>query len=164
MRQAPPAAHTGGFDEPTCQDCHFEAALNEGQGRLTLDGVPAQYSPGTTYPLTVTLVQRDLKAGGFQLSARDATGAQAGTLGAAPADTERTGVTVAGDVAYIHHVLEGVTPVGPDTARWKVLWTAPRSGAEVRFHLAANAANDDMSPLGDFVYTLEQRAAAAGKQ
>lgn len=162
MREAPPAAHTGGFDEATCQDCHFEAEPNTGPGRVTLTGLPAQYAPGAAYRLTVTLVQKDLKVGGFQLSARDPNGAQAGTL--APADTQRTRVTVAGDVAYIHHVLAGTAPVGPDTARWSFVWTAPRSGVEVRFHIAANAANDDGSPLGDLVYLLEQRAAATGKQ
>jgi hypothetical protein len=43
--------------------------------------------------------------------------------------------------------------VAADTARWTVLWTAPESGGEVRFNGAANAANQDDSQFGDYIYT-----------
>jgi hypothetical protein len=41
---------------------------------------------------------------------------------------------------------------------WTVEWEAPPAGGAVIFHAAANAANDDSSPLGDFIYTVEARA------
>ncbi len=47
-------------------------------------------------------------------------------------------------------------------AHWRIRWTAPAHprGAVV-FHLAANAANDDESPLGDFIYTMTLTVPAA---
>jgi hypothetical protein len=162
-RDAPPPGHTGGFDEPTCQECHFEAEVNAGGGRLRLEGVPEAYRPGGAYRLTVTLVQEGLKAGGFQLTARTDGGAQAGTIAGVEMPERRVGVTVSGDVAYAHHILAGVDPVSTDTARWTLVWTAPGHGGTVLFHVAANAANDDSSPLGDYVYTVESRVGSASK-
>ena len=155
-RDAPPAGHTGGFGEPTCQDCHFEAELNTGGGRLRLEGLPASYMPGAAYTLTVTLAQRELWVGGYQLSVRDAGGAQAGTL-SLPDGARRSGITVLGGIAYAHHVLAGTDPVAPDSIGWSVAWTAPAAGGPVVFHVAGNAANGDSSPLGDYVYAIELR-------
>jgi hypothetical protein len=45
------------------------------------------------------------------------------------------------------------TTVSGDSIRWLFRWTAPsESGGPVVFHVAANAANFDDSPLGDFIY------------
>jgi hypothetical protein len=66
-------------------------------------------------------------------------------------------VTSFAGVQYIHHVYGGSRRVAPDTARWQLHWTAPQTGA-VLFHLAANAADDDESPLGDFIYTASLRS------
>src|SRR5690606_8758969 len=42
----PPPAHTGGFGEPTCQQCHFDAPLNDPGGALYVEGLPERYTPG----------------------------------------------------------------------------------------------------------------------
>jgi hypothetical protein len=46
--------------------------------------------------------------------------------------------------------------------RWTFRWTAPADapGRAVVFHVAANAANDDDSPLGDFIYARALRVLA----
>jgi hypothetical protein len=152
-RERPPTAHTGGFGEPTCQTCHFDSDLNSGPGSLRLLGVPETYAPGTVYPLTVLLVEPGLRAAGFQLTARFEDGTQAGSLGPADPQQRRIDVTTDRQVQYAHHLYDGTFPVSPDSARWTVLWTAPAEGRTVSFHLAANAADDDSSPLGDFIYS-----------
>jgi hypothetical protein len=138
----------------TCQQCHWENPLNEPAGRLTIDGIPKTYTPGEQYLITVTVARPGLGRGGFQLSAREdrgdvGTGANAGTL--APVD--KTTQTVTATVTYIQHTRDGSAVVTPGTARWQMRWTAPETRVPVIFHAAANAANDDASPLGDFVYT-----------
>ncbi|MEX1182714.1 MAG: choice-of-anchor V domain-containing protein [Gemmatimonadota bacterium] len=159
MREQPPPAHTGGFDEPTCQSCHFEAEINEGPGTLLVAGLPSHYAPDQTYELTITMVQPGLAAGGFQLAARyAATGRQAGVLGVPAHDSMRTAITVQDDVSYAHHLGDGVDPATADTARWSLLWKAPAGDSPDRrdtvvFHVVANAADDDASPLGDLIYT-----------
>jgi hypothetical protein len=148
--EGPPAAYTGGFGEPTCTECHFDADVNAGPGTLALDGVPATIAAGSTHTLTVRLTHAGQLRAGFMLSARTAAGVQAGTL--APADACVT-ITHAGDVAYAHHTLPGTELTGEERT-WTVRWTADAvsPGTDVVFHLVGNATNDDASPFGDFVY------------
>jgi hypothetical protein len=153
-RDRPPTAFTGGFGEPTCQYCHSEAAVNAGTGRLMLDGVPESYEGGKAYHITLTVVQPGARVFGFELAARaQEGGAQAGGLASPPGEEGRVGVTLDAGIAYAHHLRAGTSPVAPDTARWQLVWTAPTPSGEVAFHAVANAANDDDSPLGDYVYT-----------
>ena len=42
--------------------------------------------------------------------------------------------------------------VADRSAQWNFRWTAPEQPASVILHLAAIAANDDASPLGDTVH------------
>ena len=159
FKNGPPPAHTGGFGEPTCRECHFDAELNEPGGTVTIVGPPS-YAPGQTYRLDLLLRRAGMLRGGFQLAARfeagDSAGRPAGNL--APADA-RTAVVwdTTTHVGYIEHTEAG-TAVTNATARWTIHWTAPASAhGPVVFHIAANAANDDDSPLGDFIYTAVVR-------
>jgi hypothetical protein len=143
----------------TCQQCHWENPLNEPSGRLTLEGIPERYTPGEQYLITVTLARPGLGRGGFQLSAREdgmnmTSGSNAGVL----ASPDKTTQVVKDEklVSYVEHTEQGTEPKG-GTASWKVSWTAPDAG-DVIFHAAANAANDDDSPLGDYIYTAVSHA------
>lgn len=153
----PLPAHTGGFAEPTCHACHFQADVNAGDGSITLDGIPSEYVGGTIYDITITLAQEGLAAGGFQLSSRFDDGAQAGVFASSPSDVGRVTVTTEGGVQYIHHVYPGTRRTAPDTARWLIRWTAPEASGLIVFHIAANAADDDGSPLGDMIYATSLR-------
>lgn len=155
---APPGT-TGGFGEPTCALCHLGAELNDRGGSLAIEGLPEQYAPGQAYRLIVRLRRADLAAAGFQLSARTAAGAQAGTLAAADSATEvRT--NVASGIQYAGHTRAGSRPAARGAGEWVVTWTAPASAGPVTVHAAANAADDDASPLGDHVYALERTSRA----
>jgi hypothetical protein len=45
---------------------------------------------------------------------------------------------------------------------WTMEWTAPSTGAgPVQFNVAANASNNDDSPLGDFIYMKMVRSTSA---
>lgn len=161
-RDRPPPAHTGGFSEPLCTTCHFQAAVNAGTGSVTIHGLPHEYEPGVKYTLTISIAQEYLTAGGFQLSSRFEDGTQAGSFAAASSDEARTDVTLHKAVQYIHHVYAGTRAVAPDTARWQIVWAAPaasvlRSAGAVILHVAGNAADDDESPLGDMIYAASVR-------
>ncbi len=75
----------------------------------------------------------------------------------------RVTVTDSGGVAYAHQTVAGAAPASPGTARWTVEWTAPVGGdgapGAVLVHVAANAANDDASEFGDFIYADSARVA-----
>jgi hypothetical protein len=154
---APPGT-TGGFGEPTCLMCHFGNELNDPAGSLTIEGLPERYTPGQAYRLIIRLRRPRMAAAGFQLSARTPAGAQAGTF-AAVAGTAAAKVETAAGILYAGHTEPGSRLATPGTAEWSVLWTAPAAGP-VTFSAAANAADDDRSPLGDYVYALERTARA----
>ncbi len=160
--EGPPPGRTGGFNEATCRECHQHNPLNDPPGVLSLAGLPRSYEPNQTYDVTLTLVRPGMLAGGFQLAARshDREGRQAGYL--APAD-DRTTVPHATLPAlqYLQHTRLGTGLAAPDTARWTFMWRAPEGLGPVVFHVAANAANEDNSELGDFIYTLRHVVALA---
>lgn len=154
----PPAAHAGGFGDDTCHACHFENDLDDPGGSLELDGLPETFDPAATYRITVSLERSGMGRAGFQLAARisegDAAGSPAGTLLALDGD-ERVQVAVGPDgMFYAQHTEPGTTLAGPESTSWTIEWRPPAvDGTAVIFHVAANAANDDASEFGDFIYT-----------
>ena len=148
----PPLARTGGFGEPTCGECHF-GGPERPSGTISLGGVPELFRPGEAYSLELTLVDTTARVGGFQIAARVAdgpnAGKQAGTLCATDAR-----VIVATDsatgVQYASHSIAAPA----DSLEWRLTWRAPPGNmGAVIFHLVANAADDDDSPLGDVILT-----------
>ena len=141
--------------------CHVGNPLNAAGGTLTLSGLPAQWNPGETYPLTVTIQRTGAVTYGFQLSAiSDGTNLQAGTLTKGkPSGTDNTRISIltanlpTTGVQYAQHNQFNSTLVATNT--FFVNWTAPASASfgAVRFNLAANAANGNVQNTGDFIYT-----------
>jgi hypothetical protein len=149
-----PAGFSGGFGEQSCHACHFHEDLDSGPGRVTITGIPKQFAPGGSYPVTVTLARPGMKLGGFQLTARfKEGGAQAGTLAPAPGEEERIRIDTQGTVQYANQRRTGAALTSANTVAWKLLWTAPHAARPVVFHAAANAANGDETVEGDFVHT-----------
>lgn len=150
----PPPGFTGGFGEETCHSCHFDNDLNAADGRLEIEGLPPAYRPDTVYFVTVRLEREQLPRAGFMLSARFASGKQAGML---HSTDEYTAVSVVDStgVAYAHHTLPGTAVTEGSLARWTLRWMAPRDAAPadtVYFDVVANASNDDESAFGDRIY------------
>jgi hypothetical protein len=163
----PVPARTGGFGEMTCHQCHSNNPLNDPSGQLTLSGVPDSYTPGKQYLITITVAHPQIVRGGFQLSARFATGDDASRNAGVfrPVD-ELTEVVPddGGRIMYVQHTAAGASVPMPGSGRWKFEWIAPAATTPISFHLAANAANGDGLSRGDFVYTataISPPAAAA---
>ena len=154
-RDGPPLAHTGGFGEPTCLECHFDLPVNDPATHLLVTGVPDAYEPGQRYPIRLTLHRAGLGSGGFQLAVRysepaELAGKQAGTLRSSNAHVQVLPDSGTG-VSYAQHTGIGTRPT-QDTVSWTVEWTAPTGPRGiVVLHLTANAANDDASEFGDYI-------------
>lgn len=159
-----PPGHTGGFGEPDCTACHSDNDRNSAAGRLVVDGLPSCYAPGRLYRLAVVLEHPELEAGGFQLAFRTPAGEPAGRP---VSPNGRTRIVSDGGQPYLQHQAEGRKPAEDGRIRWEIEWEAPAAGTQVTLHVAANAANDDLSELGDFIFTLEREllsgADAAGQ-
>ncbi|MCZ6916299.1 MAG: hypothetical protein O7I93_05950 [Gemmatimonadetes bacterium] len=159
----PPTAHTGGFGEPTCQECHMGGELNSPGGILGIVGMPSRYTPRTRYEIGVVLQSEDMTLAGFQGAVRFADGETRGTQAGniEPLDAR---VAVVIDqltrIQYVQHAAaeDRIDPGGVVT--WTFIWMAPDARDAVMLHVAANSANGDDSPLLDRVYTAEAFSAA----
>jgi hypothetical protein len=152
----PPTATTGGFGEETCRMCHFDYELNDPAGSLRLEGLPGSYVPGEAYLLTLRLSHPALERGGFELAARfaagESAGQQAGSFEAVGNDVEIVPGT-SGAVQFARQTRAGTSPRSKGVIAWSLRWQAPTDArGPITFNVAANAANFDDSPLGDFPY------------
>lgn len=156
----PPAGHTGGFGEPTCHRCHFDQPLDDPAGRLDVEGFPEAFEPGRRYLLCVALMRPGTVRGGFQLAVRFAAGERAGRpAGRLTAGEGAEVVEGPTGVPYARQARGSAAAPADGSFRWIVEWEAPPgAGGEVALHVAANAANDDASELGDFVYLGERKS------
>lgn len=150
----PDPAVTGGFGERTCAGigCHGTYELNEGRkamlGDIVIEGLPKQYEPGKTYPVKLMISHtQDRRHWGFQLAARvKASGAQAGELKPANGTTQ---ILTEKGIQYIEHTEDGI-----QSNTFEFNWTAPASPVgEVVMHASGNAADGDVSPEGDYIYS-----------
>jgi len=144
--------------------CHTGNPLNAAGGSLTIEGIPAQWTAGQTYPLSITIARTGARLFGFQLSAvTDAGTVQAGTLtpgharvmiicgrGNAAQATLQVACSTPGAIQYAEHSNATVT-----FSTYLVNWTAPSdpNTGRIRFNLAGNAANGNAQNTGDFIYT-----------
>ena len=147
----PPLARTGDFGENTCLECHLGNSLNAPGGSLSISGVPANYEPGQTYQIQVTVMRSGQQRWGFELATRAVSNAQqAGTLVSTDANTQ---ISSFNGIQYITHT-SGGTFLGSAQGMWTFDWTAPAVPVgTVSFGAAGNAANGNFSNSGDFIYT-----------
>ncbi len=152
----PEARYTGApGDIGTCVNCHdtFEN-VNVGPGNVTVGSVPSVYTPGQQYTLTVTVQQAGRSRFGFQLTSIDSSGNRAGTLAPINSDTQLNALTGTGDRQYIQHTESGTTQTSASMRIWQIRWTAPATDVgTVTFYVAGNAANNNGTNQGDYIYT-----------
>jgi hypothetical protein len=144
-----------------CTACHNSFPVDSGDGELTLSGVPATYSPGTDYMLTIHLEDPDQIRWGFEMTVITEDGDEGGVLASLDSLTQVSGTPEDGDRDYIKHTLEG-TQLDEEAGEWTIQWTAPAEGTgEVTFYLAGNAANGNFNNQGDYIYLLNQATSEA---
>ncbi len=154
----PPLGFTGAPGEGNCTGCHYTYELNSGSGKIQITGLPANYVLGQTYPVTVTVTHPTARRWGFELTAIDANGVSS-TIGGFnltdSTNTDRRSTTISGQSrTYVHHTGSGTFPGQAGSASWSFTWTAPASNVGViTFYAAGNAANNQVSPEGDYIYT-----------
>ena len=127
-----------------------------GLGDLLVTGFPKEYKPGETYPIKVEVThQQDSGVWGFQLAARAKdTHAQAGALEPIDAHTQLLSLQ---NIDYITHTADGTF-----SNVFEFTWMAPATTVgEIVVNAAANAANGDASPVGDYIYSTDLSIASA---
>jgi hypothetical protein len=163
FRAGPYPNVAGGFGDATCHSCHLDNPINAPGGKLDVAGVPPTFTPGATYRITVMLTRQGLKRAGFEIAARFAAGKQNGKqAGSWRLIDDRVQVVpgaVDKELQFAQHTLAGSRAPRVGSNSWTIEWTAPAvADAAVQFDVAGNAANDDDSPLGDYVYVRSVRS------
>jgi hypothetical protein len=166
FKEGPYPNVTGGFGEQSCHLCHLDNPINAPGGSVKLDGIPAAYAAGQAYPITVTISREGLRRGGFEIAARFASGRQKGKQAGVwkPLDTRVQLIPGAVDkvLTFVQHNLAGSRVPATGANSWTIEWTAPQGpAAPVQFNVAANASNNDDSPLGDYIYVKTARSTPA---
>ncbi|MBS1788624.1 MAG: hypothetical protein JST85_12925 [Acidobacteria bacterium] len=146
---------TGAPGEASCRECHGGGPQG---GTLLINGLPATYAPNQEITLTVTLAQQNRPRFGFQLTAIDDSGKQAGNLTPNDNRTQIQTNNVSGNQRqYINHTGQGNAPTSAGQGSWTFRWRAPAQiVGRVTFYVAGNAANGDFNISGDTIYTIQQ--------
>jgi len=146
----PDDGHTNAPGEANCTSCHNSFPLNSGSGMLSLAGLPAQYTPGELYDLTLTLSDPVAMRWGFQLTILGGGGASVGAITVTDGGTQSSQT---GSRVYLKHNILGTAPGTAGSKSWNLRWTAPAAGTGVAtLYVAGNAANNDNTNLGDRIY------------
>ena len=166
FKEGPYPNVTGGFGERSCHLCHLDNPVNAPGGSLTLEGVPASYAAGQTFPITVRVAREDVRRAGFEIAARFVSGRlkgrQAGSWRVLDARAQLIPGAVDKALTFVQHNLAGSRTTTPGSNTWTIEWTAPSPvSAPVQFNVAANASNNDDSPLGDYIYLKSARSVPA---
>ncbi len=154
----PSPTFTGAPGEGNCTACHTDFPVNSGGGNVMITGLPTNYLPNQVIPVTVTVNHFDATIYGFELTAVDEQGRNAGTL------LNNTGQSSQMQIMegfvdihvrnYIMHTSSGVLPTQFHTKSWTFNWRAPATRVgRISLYAAGNGANSDSSPNGDYVYT-----------
>jgi large repetitive protein len=113
--------------------CHGASSANT---TLSITGLPANYTLGQAYTVSVTVTNTAQSKAGFDLSV---------TTGAFSSPS--TGSSLNGTMETKHTTPKTLTA---GSATWTVVWTAPSSGTSpVTFNLAGNAVNANTFSSGD---------------
>jgi uncharacterized protein (TIGR03437 family) len=164
----------------TAVGCHV-GTVNSGQGSISV-AFPGglSYAPGVKQHLVVTIADPSTsqRAWGFQLTARNASSSStaAGVFASTNANTalmcagnpltdlgtqvpysaSNTQTCPAGKtLQYIEHSLAGYNATrGTGSGTFEFDWTPPSSNVgDIVIYVAGNAANGDLQPSGDHIYT-----------
>jgi hypothetical protein len=120
----------------TCASCHQPPHPTRDDAAVRIDGLPAAWTPGATYPLTLSVaggpdpLPPPAPQGGFDIAT------DGGTLAPAPGNDALMLLVSPREASY--------TPEGSLRRSWQLVWTAPgleTRPARVTFWLAGLAAN-----------------------
>jgi len=129
--------------------CHTPPVTRAGS--LSFSGVPTVYSPSTTYPLTVTINDTGSRFG-FELTAINSLGAQAGTLLNTTTNTQLKTNIVSGNTRQ--YIEQNFWLASSAAATWTFNWKAPAASVgPINFYGAAVRGDNMFTTNNDTVYT-----------
>jgi hypothetical protein len=151
--------------EWSCTLCHTSEGnnLNTPGGKVEILDLPATYTAGQTYRLRVRITSDSTAAfaernWGFQLTAvRASDGEGCGAFVLDDTDSLQVFLGESPDLASRHYVEQtvlGNREALASPVEWTFSWKAPDAPEDTAFFFCAgNAANGNLDPTGDFIFT-----------
>lgn len=150
----------GSAGETTCltSGCHTGNALNATGGSIVISSPDLNnfvYTPGVTYTINVTVSKTGVGLFGFAMEALRSTGANAGSfVHTFPTQTQSKTATANGRTSATHLLNAGLST---NSKTFTFNWVAPATNVgTVTFYAGGNAANNNGTAAGDFIYTTSQ--------
>jgi len=139
--------------QQNCATCHISFPVNSGDGSFLFTDMPEDgYVPGETYDLVLSISDDGQSRWGFELTAQKDDNSMAGQL--IITDPNRTQLSTLSGITYLKQTSNGTSGDGSSSS-WIFSWTAPEAGAgPITFYASGNAADNDASVFGDYVYTI----------
>ncbi len=148
-----PPADRSGVSGVTCSTsgCHNDFPANVGGGSVSITGLPTEWTPGVTYPMQVSVSHSGASLYGFQMTAVDSNGAQAGGFVMGTGTEVQPGLAGGNTLQHMQHSFASTN------STFSFSWTAPATSSTgaVKFNAAANAADGSFSRFGDFIYSTD---------
>ena len=124
-----------------CTSCHSGSAIST-TSMISISGLPTNYQPNTSYPLTLSLTGSNVRGFGFQLAVKSGI-SNVGSL-----STSQSGVRV--DNGYLEHTTRINTPISFN-------WTSPASSSGmVSFWVSSLATGGSSGTSGDQTYVYNK--------
>ena len=139
-----------------CTSCHGDYSLNTAGGGITLTGLPATFTAGTSYAFSIKIAHSaaDRKVWGYAIKAVDTTtNTVVGTWTSTNTNSSIKGA--AGSTNYeLSHANAAVTTVANSYTYSSLTWNAPSvAPSKVKFFVSAVAGNNNGNEAQDYVYT-----------
>jgi len=149
-------------DFGSCTACHNDFALDSGPGSMRIFGVPDNYVPNQSIPITVKTTQSSALNFGFQLTALDDAGNRVGTLVVTNEVETQLVNNFLNTRTYIEQTFDGSIPTVAGQKQWTFTWQAPpeRVG-RVNFYATSNGGNGESNNIGDYIYSAVTRTGSA---
>lgn len=145
---------TAAPEEQNCTACHRTYQLDSGPGRVSIEGLPSQYAPGQTYPVTVRLSDPAANIWGFQITSITDQGTAAGFFQSNTVAIAALGPSQRLGRFYAQHTANGTYGGSRGEVAWSFFWKAPSTDlGPVSFYAAGNAGNGDHTDFYDYIYT-----------
>ncbi len=150
--------NTGAPGESTCASsgCHDDNSLNGGPGNLTIkptfdgDNITT-YDTNTTITLKLALKDQQMNAAGFEMIALRVDNNNSVGNFKPQSDQQKTGF----NNNYLTHT-KAFTSFDGNTKTWTIKWESPdKIVGDIRFYAAGNAANNNNTSSGDYIYSTD---------
>lgn len=154
------AGATGSPGETTCNTslCHTGNTVNSNNGSIAIESPDLtgwQYVPGENYTISVTVAQNNRSLFGIGFEALTSSNGNAGILTPGVGSQLKNRIIQGVSRVNVVHIENG--GASPNSHTFTFTWQAPATDiGPVTFYAAGNAANNNGSASGDFIYTTNQ--------